>query len=168
MFDKFSFHHKWNEAFLLVINMVCTSCFTCCRTTQDLRYKAKESTTLSHLTWNPEPVPNTLSTTAIPDPTGTYPPTHTDRTPFQYTTKSYWTRRMALIIFFFFFFVLYRNDAWMTAKVIDSPWNLVISDNEISIITMISTCCQVCYKYDKKIVKYFCCNLISWNYFFWN
>ena len=69
---------------------------------------------------------------------------------------------------FFFFFVLYCNDAWMTAKVIDSPWNLVISDNEISIITMISTCCQVCYKYDKKIVKYFCCNLISWNYFFWN
>ena len=70
--------------------------------------------------------------------------------------------------FFFFFFVLYHNDAWMTPKVIDSPWNLVISDNEISIITMISTCCQVCYKYDKKIVKYFCCNLISWNYFFWN
>ena len=62
---------------------------------------------------------------------------------------------------FFFFFVLYCNDAWMTAKVIDSPWNLVISDNEISIITMISTCCQVCYKYDQKIVKYFCCNLIS-------
>ena len=32
-FTKFSFHHKRNEAWLLVINMVYTSCLTSCRTT---------------------------------------------------------------------------------------------------------------------------------------
>ena len=31
-FTKFSFHHKWNEAPLLVINMVYTGCLTSCRT----------------------------------------------------------------------------------------------------------------------------------------
>ena len=30
---KFTFHHKWNEAWLLVINMAHTSCLTSCRTT---------------------------------------------------------------------------------------------------------------------------------------
>ena len=30
-FTKFSFHHKWNEAPLLVINMVYTGCLTSCR-----------------------------------------------------------------------------------------------------------------------------------------
>ena len=29
-FTKFSFHHKWNEAPLLVINMVYTGCLTSC------------------------------------------------------------------------------------------------------------------------------------------
>ena len=110
---------------------------------------------------NPELVPNTLSTTATPDPTGTYLPTHTDRHPLPIHRQKLLDQKNGFGHFFFFFFVLYHNDAWMTPKVIDSPWNLVISDNEISIITMISTCCQVCYKYDQKIVKYFCCNLIS-------
>ena len=32
-FTKFSFHHKWSEAWLLVINMVYMSCLTSCRTT---------------------------------------------------------------------------------------------------------------------------------------
>ena len=31
-FTKFSFQHKWNEAPLLVINMVYTGCLTSCRT----------------------------------------------------------------------------------------------------------------------------------------
>ena len=31
-FTKFSFHQKWNEAPLLVINMVYTGCLTSCRT----------------------------------------------------------------------------------------------------------------------------------------
>ena len=33
MFTKFFFHHKWNELWLLVINMVYTNCLTSCRTT---------------------------------------------------------------------------------------------------------------------------------------
>ena len=33
MFNKFSFHHKWNEVQLLLINMVYTSCLTSCQTT---------------------------------------------------------------------------------------------------------------------------------------
>ena len=33
---KFLCHHKWNESWLLVINMVYTSCLTCCQTTKDL------------------------------------------------------------------------------------------------------------------------------------
>ena len=34
---KFSFEEKWNEAWLLVINMVYTSCLASCWTTWDLR-----------------------------------------------------------------------------------------------------------------------------------
>ena len=33
LFTKFSFHHKWNESWLLVINMIYTSCFASCQTT---------------------------------------------------------------------------------------------------------------------------------------
>ena len=33
LYHKFYFHHKWNEAWLLVINMVYTSCLTSCQTT---------------------------------------------------------------------------------------------------------------------------------------
>ena len=36
-FSKSSFHHKWNEAWLLARNMVYTSCLTICQTTEDLR-----------------------------------------------------------------------------------------------------------------------------------
>ena len=32
-FTKFLFYHKWNEAWLLVINMACTRCLKSCRTT---------------------------------------------------------------------------------------------------------------------------------------
>ena len=31
-FAKFSFYHKWKDARLLLINMVCTSCLTSCQT----------------------------------------------------------------------------------------------------------------------------------------
>ena len=36
--SRFSFHYKWNKAWLLVINMVYTSCLTSCRTTWDLGF----------------------------------------------------------------------------------------------------------------------------------
>ena len=36
MFYKFSFNHKWIELWLLVINIVYTSCLTSCQTTEDL------------------------------------------------------------------------------------------------------------------------------------
>ena len=36
MSDKFLFNHQWNEAWLIVLNMVYTSFVTRCRTTQDL------------------------------------------------------------------------------------------------------------------------------------
>ena len=39
IFTKFSFHHKWNEAWLLVINKVYASCLTICRTTSDLGFQ---------------------------------------------------------------------------------------------------------------------------------
>ena len=32
-FTKFSFHHRWNDGRLLLINMVFTSCLASCRTT---------------------------------------------------------------------------------------------------------------------------------------
>ena len=36
-FTKFSFHLKWNETSLLVINIADTSCLTICDTTEELR-----------------------------------------------------------------------------------------------------------------------------------
>ena len=41
-FTKFSFHHKWKYARLLLRKMVYTNCFTSCQTTSDLNTK-KES-----------------------------------------------------------------------------------------------------------------------------
>ena len=38
IFDTFSFHQKWKEAGLLVINMVHTSCLTSCQTTYNLGF----------------------------------------------------------------------------------------------------------------------------------
>ena len=35
-FTTFSFHHNWNDARLLLIRMIYTSCLTGCQTTQDL------------------------------------------------------------------------------------------------------------------------------------
>ena len=56
----------------------------------------------------------------------------------------------------------------MIPKLIDSVCNLVISGDEIIIITMISRYFQVWNSIDEKFVKNLCYSLIFCNYFFWN
>ena len=51
-FTKFSFHHKWNEARLLVINMVYTSYLTSFQTTWDLITAEKQKLNFSHWTFD--------------------------------------------------------------------------------------------------------------------
>ena len=64
--------------------------------------------------------------------------------------------------------LLYHNDAWTVPKLIDSVCNLVISGDEIMIISMISKYFQVWNNIDEKIFKNFCYSLIFCNYFFRN
>ena len=62
-----------------------------------------------------------------------------------------------------FFPVLYHNDTWIIPKLTDSVCNLVISGNEVIIITMISRYFQVLNNIDEKFVKNFCYSLIFCN-----
>ena len=63
-FTKFSFHHKWNKAWLIVINMVYTICLTSCRTTEVL----KRLPVLRYFTWKLEFVSYTLSMIVVSPP----------------------------------------------------------------------------------------------------
>ena len=58
-FTKFSFHHKWNDARLLLMSMVYTSCLTTCRATQELGLKSCRSTIIFIIPRDP-PIPNEI------------------------------------------------------------------------------------------------------------
>ena len=93
-FMKFSFHHKWNDARLLLMSMVYTSCLTTCRTTQELGLKSCRSTIIFIIPWDPliphetPPPPQANRHAPITHRHGTRKPPHEPQDPLGNITKS--------------------------------------------------------------------------------